>query len=63
MIANSKVGGLTWMIGPCGSRWSVTGVLRMRTDACSKCNVRIYKVPQYAKDLLALKPGTLNDTS
>jgi hypothetical protein len=39
------------MIGPCGSRWSVTGVLRMRTDACSKYNVRIDEVPQYAKDL------------
>jgi len=45
------------MIGPCGSGWSVTGVLRMRTDACSKCNVRIYKVPQYAKDLARPQAG------
>jgi hypothetical protein len=30
---------------------------------CPECGVRIYHMPGYAKDVLVLKPGTLDDTS
>jgi hypothetical protein len=30
---------------------------------CPECGVRIYHIPGYAKDVLVLKPGTLDDTS
>jgi hypothetical protein len=30
---------------------------------CPDCGVRVYQIPQYAKDVLVLKPGTLDDTS
>lgn len=30
---------------------------------CPECGVRIYQIPQYIKDVLVLKPGTLDDTS
>ncbi len=30
---------------------------------CPDCGVRIYQIPQYVKDVLVLKPGTLDDTS
>jgi len=30
---------------------------------CPECGVRIYQIPRYAKDVLVLKPGTLDDTS
>jgi hypothetical protein len=30
---------------------------------CPECGVRIYQIPGYAKDVLVLKPGTLDDTS
>src|SRR6266851_8054168 len=35
----------------------VTGVF------CPECGVRIYHVPKSVQDVLALKPGTLDDTS
>jgi len=35
----------------------VTGVF------CPECGVRIYHAPKPAKDVLSLKPGTLDDTS
>ena len=30
---------------------------------CPECGVRIYHIPGYAKDVLVLKPGTLDDTT
>jgi hypothetical protein len=30
---------------------------------CPDCGNRIYQIPQYVKDVLVLKPGTLDDTS
>ncbi|HLG81745.1 MAG TPA: GFA family protein [Bradyrhizobium sp.] len=30
---------------------------------CPECGVRLYQIPQYIKDVLVLKPGTLDDTS
>jgi hypothetical protein len=30
---------------------------------CPECGVRIYHIPRYMKDVLVLKPGTLDDTS
>jgi hypothetical protein len=30
---------------------------------CPECGVRIYHAPQFIEDVLALKPGTLDDTS
>jgi hypothetical protein len=30
---------------------------------CPDCGVRIYQIPKYAQGVLALKPGTLDDTS
>jgi hypothetical protein len=29
---------------------------------CPECGVRIYHIPGYARDMLVLKPGTLDDT-
>jgi hypothetical protein len=40
-----------------GSGYENTGVF------CPECGVRIYHMPGYAKDVLVLKPGTLDDTS
>ena len=40
-----------------GYRFENTGVF------CPDCGVRVYQIPQYAKDVLVLKPGTLDDTS
>src|ERR1700730_4418551 len=30
---------------------------------CPDCGVRIYQIPKYIQGMLALKPGTLDDTS
>ncbi len=30
---------------------------------CPECGVRIFNIPGYAKDLVVLKPGTLDDTT
>jgi hypothetical protein len=30
---------------------------------CPECGVRVYHAPKSAQDVLALKPGTLDDTS
>jgi len=30
---------------------------------CPECGVRIYHAPKFVQDVLALKPGTLDDTS
>jgi len=30
---------------------------------CPECGVRIYHAPKFVEDVLALKPGTLDDTS
>ena len=56
------------------SAFEVSGLVRMFTRMsdkgntveayfCPECGIRIYGKPGYAKGLLSLKPGTLDDTS